>query len=59
MQLKSRQAAEFINDMVALKLIEPTMPFRDKGAFQVATRGHAFANATAGSQFLEEQQNGS
>ncbi|MFZ0275063.1 MAG: hypothetical protein WBQ02_05290 [Terracidiphilus sp.] len=47
MQLKSRQAAEFINDMVALELIEPTMPFRDKGAFQVATRGHAFANATA------------
>ena len=47
MQLKSRQAAEFINDMVALELIEPTMPFGDKAAFQVATRGHAFANATA------------
>jgi hypothetical protein len=48
MQLKSRQAAEFINDMVALELIEPTMPFGDKAAFQVATRGHALANATAG-----------
>ena len=47
MQLKSRQAAEFINDMIALELIEPTMPFRDKTAFQVARRGHAFANATA------------
>ena len=47
MQLKSRRAAEFINDMVALELIEPTMPFGDKAAFQVATRGHAFANATA------------
>ncbi|MGA2847616.1 MAG: Arm DNA-binding domain-containing protein [Terracidiphilus sp.] len=32
---------------VALELIEPAMPFRDKAAFQVATRGHAFANATA------------
>jgi hypothetical protein len=38
MQIKSRQAAEFINDMVALQLIEPTMPFGDKAAFQVATR---------------------
>jgi hypothetical protein len=47
MQLKSRQAAEFINDMVVLELIEPTMPFGNKPAFQVATRGHAFANATA------------
>ena len=47
MQLKSRRAAEFINDMVALELIEPTMPFGNKAAFQVATRGHAFANATA------------
>jgi hypothetical protein len=47
MQLKSKQAAEFINDMVALELIEPTMPFGNKAAFQVATRGHAFANATA------------
>jgi hypothetical protein len=52
LQIKSRQAAEFINDMVALQLIEPTMPFGDKAAFdkaafQVATRGHAFANATA------------
>ena len=47
MQLKSREAAKFINDMVALELIEPTMPFGDKAAFQVATRGHAFANATA------------
>lgn len=40
MQLKSKQAAEFINDMVALELIEPTKPFGDKAAFQVATRGH-------------------
>jgi len=47
MQLKSKQAAEFINDMVALELIEPTKPFGDEAAFQVATRGHAFANATA------------
>jgi len=47
MQIRSRQAAEFINDMIALQLIEPTMPFGDKAAFQVATRGHAFANATA------------
>jgi hypothetical protein len=46
MQLKSRQAAEFIDDMVALELIELTMPFGNKAAFQVATRGHAFANAT-------------
>jgi hypothetical protein len=47
MQLKSRQAAEFINNLVALELIEPTMPFGNRVAFQVATRGHAFANATA------------
>jgi hypothetical protein len=47
MQIKSRLAAEFINDLVALELVEPTMPFRDKPAFQVARRGHAFANATA------------
>ncbi len=47
MQLKSGQAAVFINDMVALELIVPTMPFGDRAAFQVATRGHAFANATA------------
>jgi hypothetical protein len=47
MQLKSSQAAAFINDMIALELIEPTMPFGDKTAFQVAARGHAFANATA------------
>jgi hypothetical protein len=47
MQLKPRQAAEFINDLVALELIEPTKPFENKAAFQVATRGHAFANATA------------
>jgi hypothetical protein len=47
MQLRSRQAAMFINDLVALQLIEPTMPFRNKAAFQVAIRGHAFANATA------------
>lgn len=47
MQLKSRRAEDFINDMVALELIEPTMPFGDRAAFQVTTRGHAFANATA------------
>jgi len=47
MQLKPRQAVEFINDLVALELIEPTDPFGNKAAFQVATRGHAFANATA------------
>jgi hypothetical protein len=47
MQLKPRQAAEFINDLVALELIEPTTPFENKAAFQVATRGHAFTNATA------------
>jgi len=47
MQLNSRQAAEFINDLVALELIEPTEPFGSKAAFQVATRGHAFTNATA------------
>jgi hypothetical protein len=47
MQLNSEQAAKFINEMVALELIEPAMPFRNKAAFQVATRGHAFANATA------------
>ena len=47
MQLKSRQATKFINDMLALELIEPTTPFGDEAAFQVATRGLAFANATA------------
>jgi hypothetical protein len=47
MQLKSRQAAEFVNNMIALELIEPAMPFAGKAAFRVATRGHAFANATA------------
>jgi hypothetical protein len=47
MQLKPEQAEEFIHEMVALELIEPTMPFRNEAAFQVATRGHAFANATA------------
>jgi hypothetical protein len=47
MRLKPKQAAEFINDLVALELIEPTMPFENKAAFQVATRGHALTNATA------------
>jgi hypothetical protein len=47
MQLKPRKAAEFINDLVALELIEPTTPFEKEAAFQVATRGHAFTNATA------------
>lgn len=36
-----------IKDVVMLELIEPTMPLGDKAAFQVATRGHAYANATA------------
>jgi hypothetical protein len=47
MKLKPKQAAEFINDLVALELVEPTMPFAEEAAFQVAIRGHAFANATA------------
>jgi hypothetical protein len=47
MQLKSREAEEFVNNMVALNLIEPTMPFEGRAAFHVATRGHALANATA------------
>jgi hypothetical protein len=47
MRLNSKQAAKFINDLVALEFIEPTMPFGDEAAFQVATRGHAFSNATA------------
>ena len=47
MQLNSRQSAEFINDLVALEFIEGTMPFGNQAAFQVATRGHAFTNATA------------
>jgi len=38
MQLKSRRAAEFINEMVALELIEPTMPFENKAAFPSALR---------------------
>jgi hypothetical protein len=47
MQLKPRQATKFINDMVALELIEPTEPFEKEAAFQVATRGLALANAKA------------
>jgi hypothetical protein len=47
MQLKPRQAMKFISDMVALELIERTMPFEGEAAFQVATRGLRFANATA------------
>jgi hypothetical protein len=47
MQLKPRQATKFINEMVALELIEPTEPFENEAAFQVATRGLAFANAKA------------
>ncbi len=47
MQLKPEQAEEFIHEMVALKLIEPTEPFGNGAAFEVADRGLAFANATA------------
>lgn len=47
MQLKPRQATKFINDMVALELIEPTEPFEKEAAFQVVTRGLALANAKA------------
>jgi hypothetical protein len=47
MQLKPAEAETFINEMVALELIEPTMPFDNEAAFEVAGRGLAFANATA------------
>lgn len=47
MQLKPAEAESFINEMVALELIEPTMPFDNEATFEVAERGLAFANATA------------
>ena len=47
MRLKPEQAEKFINEMVALELIEPTTPFDNEAAFEVAERGLAFANATA------------
>jgi predicted nucleotidyltransferase len=47
MQLKPEQAERFINEMIALELIEPTTPFNQEPAFVVADRGLAFANATA------------
>jgi predicted nucleotidyltransferase len=54
LQLNSRQVAEFFDDLVALELIEPTAPFGGKAAFQVAMRGHAFANATAAKPISRE-----
>ena len=56
MQLKSRQAADFINHMVALELVEPAMPFSDKGAFQVATRGHASRMNRCEANFSEDSR---
>jgi hypothetical protein len=47
MQLKREQADRFIDDLVALGLIEPTAPFNHEAAFEVADRGLAFAYATA------------
>jgi hypothetical protein len=47
MQLDPQQAAEFLNDMVTLGLIEHTKPLEVEPTFRVATRGHALANATA------------
>jgi hypothetical protein len=47
MQLKPEQADKFINEMVALELIEPSTPFDNEAAFEVAEQGLAFANATA------------
>jgi hypothetical protein len=47
MQLQPEQAEKFINEMVSLELIEPTTPFANEAAFEVAERGLAFANATA------------
>jgi len=47
MQLKPEQAEKFVNEMVTLELIEPTTPFDNEAAFEVAERGLAFANATA------------
>ena len=47
MQLTPEQAEKFVNEMVALDLIEPTTQFDNEAAFEVAERGLAFANATA------------
>lgn len=47
MRLKSEEAEKFINEMVALELIEPTTPFDNEAAFEVAERGLALANTTA------------
>jgi predicted nucleotidyltransferase len=47
MQLEPKQAAEFLNDMVTLGLIEHSKPLEVEPTFRVATRGHALANATA------------
>src|SRR5882757_2970497 len=47
MRLKSEQAEKLVNEIVVLELIEPTTPFDNEAAFEVAERGLAFANATA------------
>jgi len=47
MQLKPNEAGKFVSEMLALELIEPTTPFDNEAAFEVAERGLAFANATA------------
>ena len=47
MQLKPEQAEEFIHEMIALKLIEPTTAFNKEAAYEVGDLGLAFANATA------------
>jgi predicted nucleotidyltransferase len=54
MQLKPEQAEKFINDMVALGLIEPTMPFNHESAYAIADRGLAFANASAAKPIYRE-----
>jgi hypothetical protein len=47
MRFKPEQAEKLINEMVLLELIEPTTPFDNQAAFEVAERGLALANATA------------
>ena len=47
MQLKPEQTEEFIHEMVALKLIEPTATFNNEAAYEVGDLGLAIANATA------------
>jgi len=47
MKLDPKQAEKFINEMVALELIEPTTPFDNKAAFEVAEGGLRLANATS------------